>query len=339
MSSQSEVPILRPVPRRPFDLDTPSATPPGASTPETTSELQSPIDPSSGDVKRTKSSIALTSSTLFGIYDYTEPGAQTPTTVSRAPSVLNISDFDFTKKPTLPATLAPQTQMHKRARAQSLVTREKTIQKNSRTALAWHILRITSLFVLGTAYGIIVTHLHHSKSLSATSMLSVHYGLQYLITWGLAGIALGSILPWLDGTSAGAKIDWEPVVRSIGAFVGIAYAIRKLPWQSTLQVSLTLALINPFLWYLVDRTRAGFWFSAVVGVVGSVVMLQTSPGLIQAPEIVYGAGVESRGEGLLAGWVPVERVGVWVWVCSVLFCSCVCFGNVGRRLAGMEKRV
>ena len=31
--------------------------------------------------------------------------------------------------------------------------------------------------------------------------------------------------------------------------------------------------------------------------------------------------------------VSVESFGVGTWIASVLFCSCVCFGNLGRRLA------
>lgn len=107
---------------------------------------------------------------------------------------------------------------------------------------------------------------------------------------------------------------------------------RKLPWQSTLQVSLTLALVNPFLWYIVDRTRAGFWFSAAVGVAGTTaaVLLQQTTG---------GPHAEAAGgSAWVPGWMSVENVGVWTWVCSVLFCSCVCFGNVGRRLAWLERR-
>ena len=70
---------------------------------------------------------------------------------------------------------------------------------------------------------------------------------------------------WQPGGSerSGLGADWNPVVRSVGAFVGIAFAIRRLPWQSTLQVSLTLALVNPVLW-LPDRSIEA-WLSAVVG--------------------------------------------------------------------------
>lgn len=67
------------------------------------------------------------------------------------------------------------------------------------------------------------------------------YSLRYYVQWGLAGVALGSLLPWLDGETEGdgsgsgkGKIEWDPAVRSIGAFVGIAYAIVSPPLPSLL---------------------------------------------------------------------------------------------------------
>ncbi len=41
--------------------------------------------------------------------------------------------------------------------------------------------------------------------------------------------------------------------------------------------------------------------------------------------------LEAKGLG-----VSAESVGVGTWIASVLFCSCVCFGNIGRRLGGRE---
>jgi hypothetical protein len=86
-----------------------------------------------------------------------------------------------------------------------------------------------------------------------------------------------------------------------------------------------LALVNPFLWFLVDRTRSGFWFATLVGFAGTAFLLQISPEMIQTP-----APVPTE---LVGGFVSVEGVAVGTWICSVLFCSCVCFGNVGRKLA------
>ena len=75
--------------------------------------------------------------------------------------------------------------------------------------------------------------------------------------WGVSGVALGSLLPWVDGlweenfenrseerrdrsqspeaekeeldSSGLFGADWTPVVRSVGAFVGIAFAIVRTP--------------------------------------------------------------------------------------------------------------
>lgn len=216
-----------------------------------------------------------------------------------------------------------------------------------------------------------------------------------MLFWGVAGVALGGLLPWFDvvweelvgdgngkddkggsgngnvevnggrngklnghgdlqsnGTTGTLAADWNQVVRSIGAFVGIAFAIvsfsfhlsapslfsktktqkfyqRKLPWQSTLQVSLTLALVNPFLWYLIDRSKPGFMLSTAVGLLGMVMLLGINPDVVPAPNV---ESVNSgNGEGML--FASQESIAVGTWIASVLFCSCVCFGNIGRRLA------
>lgn len=111
---------------------------------------------------------------------------------------------------------------------------------------------------------------------------------------------------------------------------------RRLPWQSTLQVSLTLALVNPVLWYLVDRSKAGFLISTVVGLTGTAVLSAVSPDIVPSPAIVtpLGGSVPNSISGMAPqGLVSPESIAVWTWIASVLFCSCVCFGNIGRRLA------
>ena len=110
---------------------------------------------------------------------------------------------------------------------------------------------------------------------------------------------------------------------------------RKLLWQSTLQVSLTLALVNPVLWYLIDRLKLGFILSAIVGITGTAVLLGVNPDMVpssaipslivNAPNILYESVISDR-------MISNESIGVWTWIASVLFCSCVCFGNIGRRL-------
>ena len=114
----------------------------------------------------------------------------------------------------------------------------------------------------------IVTHLHDEQKLSPIKVENIdRYSWRYLMFWGMAGVALGTLLPYIDifwkdmwgekhrsdadiikeqvtksketadddeiekaetsrGSSLGA--DWNPVVRSVGAFIGIAFAIVRL---------------------------------------------------------------------------------------------------------------
>ena len=132
--------------------------------------------------------------------------------------------------------------------------------------------RTLLLFLFGIAYGIIITHLHDDSQLVPVKVEGIHRSdWRYLLFWGVAGIGLGSLLPWIDllsentsrakplpstsqshtvsekdllsndnrpSSSASSKpsvvnkpttsADWTPVVRSIGAFVGIAFAIVGL---------------------------------------------------------------------------------------------------------------
>lgn len=217
------------------------------------------------------------------------------------------------------------------------------------TSILRIILRLSALLIFGIGYGVIVMHLHNTKTFTPAWWEKIEgYNIAFLLLWGLAGVALGSLLPWIDyfldeseGGTAG-MVDWMQVVRSIGAFVGIAYGVRKLPWQSTLQISLTLTLVNPFLWYLIDRTRAGFVLSAFVGIAGTMILCQVNPDMIQVPKtytdhLARDAGSAGQPEEMLMGYISYETVGVGAWMWSVLFCSCVCFGNIGRKLAFREK--
>ncbi|KAG7150876.1 hypothetical protein HYQ46_000147 [Verticillium longisporum] len=121
-------------------------------------------------------------------------------------------------------------------------------------------------------YGALVTRLHGKHQLAALPAEGTSgpgFNWKYLTLWGICGVLLGALLPWFDGVWEEAfggdtavvdggrdetldnanrsSTDWALGVRSIGAFVGIVFAIRRLPWASTLQLSLTLALVNPFL--------------------------------------------------------------------------------------------
>lgn len=107
-----------------------------------------------------------------------------------------------------------------------------------------------------------------------------------------------------------------------------------------MQVSLTLALVNPFLWYLIDRSKPGFLLSAAVGLTGSAILMGLNPQIVPTPAGFSSDALHRNGTApslaeplTLGGLASQETVETGIWMLSVLFCSCVCFGNIGRRLA------
>lgn len=121
------------------------------------------------------------------------------------------------------------------------------------------------LFALGVGYGLLVTRLQGNRDLGLAASFGVEglvptggYDWRYLLFWGVAGVALGGLLPWFDGvweesfgkldgqvalaaarTDGNAsperdpETDWALVMRGIGAFVGIVFAIVSVPLDFT----------------------------------------------------------------------------------------------------------
>lgn len=125
--------------------------------------------------------------------------------------------------------------------------------------------RTAALFVSGLAYGEVISHLHDSGNIAPVRVDGIRRDTwEYLVFWGFAGAVLGSLLPVLDSIErrqgspvaaedersaspdsveddgyqekegngryarqgrSGLSAEWNPIVRSIGAFVGIAFAI------------------------------------------------------------------------------------------------------------------
>ncbi|KAF2141846.1 uncharacterized protein K452DRAFT_287816 [Aplosporella prunicola CBS 121167] len=431
MSGNDDSPqILRPLPRRPFDLNfTPASgsdhsyshpSTPGQGQqhaydgpgPSLAAQLDARLarqgsssalsDADGPPPSRSKSILNLTSGALFGIYQATtgdggresEPatpwgtGAETPARSERGGA--GAADLDWEQLRAAasgvangargPAAVAASADKgEERARPGSLLRTTSTTSSSGGGAAATALplaARAAALFVFGVAYGVIVSHLHDNRHISPVRVEGIprgHWG--YLVFWGVAGVALGSLLPWVDVMWEGASEeaaaqqtkkkkrsaavveeeerrkrkageatdDWIRVVRSVGAFVGIAFAIRRLPWQSTLQVSLTLALVNPALWYLLDRSKPGFTLSTAVGLSGTAVVLLLGPEMfgVPSPPIVEAlnvglrdsAGGADAGRGGWSAEAGYEGLGAATWFASVLFCSTVCFGNIGRKLA------
>lgn len=87
---------------------------------------------------------------------------------------------------------------------------------------------------------------------------------------------------------------------------------------------------------MVDRSKPGFFLSAMVGIAGTAVLLGVNPEIVPSPatsSLRASAGNSSIESILSEGLITNESIGVSAWIASVLFCSCVCFGNIGRRLA------
>ncbi|KAF2876470.1 insulin-induced protein-domain-containing protein, partial [Massariosphaeria phaeospora] len=244
--------------------------------------------------------------------------------------------------------------------------------------------KLAALFLFGVVYGVIVLHLHDTRELAAVRVRGVDHvaGWRYCASWGLAGVLLGSLLPWVDvlwdsqksqtsterepeaakDSESSLGEQWNDVVRSVGAFFGIAFAIRRLPWQSTLQLTITLALVNPALWYILDRSKPGLSFSLIATSILTSLIFLSNPDVLPSPALpattnsTHTTHSSSNNNArtpspsnhahththyqddqqLFAGIVSYDNLAVATWVGSVLFCSCVCFGNIGRRLAVLE---
>ncbi|KAK7750995.1 hypothetical protein SLS62_007128 [Diatrype stigma] len=206
---------------------------------------------------------------------------------------------------------------------------------------------------------------------------------------GAGGAFGGSPLSTLSGKGQGEGAmveeaavpgpDWSLAVRGIGAFAGIAFAIRKLAWDSTFQVSVTLALVNPVLWYLIDRSVPGLLMAGAVGICGSALFMAPLTSSSSLAVFSPWAYLLDPSGGVSGDWNAEQREGfnassssypssplsllhtggagvgigaagnaglgsdrrhaleTAVWMLSVLFCCCVCFGNIGRWLALMSR--
>ncbi|KAH8909770.1 hypothetical protein BR93DRAFT_418128 [Coniochaeta sp. PMI_546] len=133
--------------------------------------------------------------------------------------------------------------------------------------------------------------------------------------------------------------DWSLVLRAITAFLGIVFAIRKLAWTSTMQISLYLAVVNPFLWYLIDRSKTGFLLSAAFSCTASAVLMGLDPDLMPVPTMrspLRNATRAYRAEPSPALPFSFDTAERALWIVSVLFCSCLIFGNIGRRM-GLDR--
>lgn len=228
--------ILRPRPRRAFNLTPESSEAPTPAEPANP-DLLSAKDAELNGMSRNGSIMNLTSSTLFGIYS--------PTAFDSARD----ESSPWGTEAHTPGAEHPKPEF--KLDGPDRFTLERTRSRLNhglfRGVILPRALRSAFLFGFGIVYGIITVHLHENHWITPVKLENIHYykSWKYLGFWGLTGIALGNVLPWLDVFSEGAVPDtvrrtkqatgardnedrtstWVAAVRSVGAFVGIAFAM------------------------------------------------------------------------------------------------------------------
>lgn len=212
---------------------------------------------------RTRSILNLTSSTLLGIYSGATDGGRgeelnTPWgTGAQTPSLSQRASIDIgpSRAPTFPFNF------DRPVRDPSLYKGPKRGIKNYYLPL---LSQTVMLFGCGLGFGSLLTHLDKTQPISPIPVpMDNQNSLYYKIAWGVLGVILGNALPQIDIffddedavadgvavkpahyqrtrthsrqsysgkdrpslTDSGLGPIWYSTVRSIGAFVGIAYAL------------------------------------------------------------------------------------------------------------------
>lgn len=217
-----------------------------------------PVDSSS----RAASYRVLTSSTLSGIYSPDVAGypsgeedAYTSVTPSFAPAGFAGGPAPEVMDETIYKLVRERSAMlgsRRRSSALSGRSGQSGWQHSSAALpLSLRALRTGLLFLLGMGYGALLSRLSIEQkwaSFPVEGIIKPGYDGRYLAAWGLCGVVLGSLLPWCDGKweevfekNNGGRdsdyeeeavkedevpgTDWALVVRGIGAFAGIVFAI------------------------------------------------------------------------------------------------------------------
>jgi len=138
----------------------------------------------------------------------------------------------------------------------------------------------SALAAVGISYGVLISHLHDRQQLAPVPVDGIpHQSWSYIVFWGMAGVFFGRLMPWVDHlwdnvdeddsysdnaprygnnsaerrpSSSGRESrtwwapQWNDVVRSIGAFIGIAFAIvsTKVEFYVSGQQQLTFDSAN-----------------------------------------------------------------------------------------------
>ena len=183
-------------------------------------------------------------------------GAQTPSLTSVRGSLASLTSQAFWEK-------ARIKEERKKERRKSMKQQQMHLTRSHKgSQVGSAIFRSALLFAFGMAYGEVITQLHDSGRVAPVQVDRINRASWiYLGFWGITGVAMGALLPYIDHapqmwssqdcaiddddvssekdapltteTSPNPQstsyntiaADWNDIVRSIGAFVGIAFAI------------------------------------------------------------------------------------------------------------------
>ena len=206
---------------------------------------------------------------------------------------------------------------HRRTRAKS-----KSISMPRSAAARYHhaplgyghiLMRAVVLFVQGVIYGWVHAQLVPTV---VRRMPVADLDWQLLCISGLWAVILGISLPLTDRAlppstaraKAIARSDWLPIVRALGAFLGMTYAVSKLDIATVFW-----CIASPFLWLVLDGSRNGLVCAVAAAVLGPL-------------SLVFLGSVSSDVVNGTEGWHMV------LWMAASYFSSSIFFGNLGRRL-------
>ncbi|KAH3901348.1 uncharacterized protein SCDLUD_002840 [Saccharomycodes ludwigii] len=141
----------------------------------------------------------------------------------------------------------------------------------------------------------------------------------YLI-YALEGILMGILLPTIDLIRDNVttdrfyyadRISFMSLIKSWNAIMGVAYGIRKIEWNSSLQASSIWCCLNIILWLFFDGSKTMFFTCVCIGVAAanlSVPILNT---------------VDSINE---------QKASLFLYFVDIYFIGMLCFGRLGRYL-------
>lgn len=263
MSNDGGPPLLRPRPRRPFEIGPLSSTDTSSHPSPDSFAAQSPTDAdlSSAPPSRSRSILNLTSSTLAGVFGFTSEEPQTPLGAGAETPMDGLGLHQELGALLEGKAVDEALMLRNRERRSSMLDQSAKRSRSFRrpakpkgVGSPWlpALTKTIALAVSGVAYAALISHLQDRRQLAPVQVEGLdHSSASFLIFWGAFSVALGWLLPYVDSvwnaedeeevvefksgadsvksTSGEARRGWAPVwndlARTSGAVCGVAFAI------------------------------------------------------------------------------------------------------------------